>query len=1149
MATTGGQSGPGDAGSRPQKRRSKGRGITPVGESPWGNPTAPPDQQVQDLMARFGPAADAVLQFTAQAQQSIIAKLAEAEAAVNSFTQAAKLDLASGLTMPGAAVARVKTDAANSIRTKLARAAEYATAGTGQLATLADAQGYPYPPTPAISTHPDLPTVPRAPANPSPGWYPPNNPYPGATPNPPGSPANPTSYPATPGSIPPYPGGDPRGPIPWGISPTTSLVATTSGAPSGALAVGGRSMLNEVNQMCPPPVLPAGAIGWCVYGESRFGPGGFTPPPGAIHVKSGGWLVPDYKGDCELLGASPLNCPPISMLPTSPTTTTPTTTTPTPTVPPTTPTPPGTPPTKQPPGTPPICPPGSTAQWYPDWYGPGQGAWRCSASPTPIPTTPQPPNIDITVNVPQEPPPTINITEPPPTAGGCGYDRDHECWEASNPPDGKRHPFLTTPGVAYAMVAHPPASTDREVVQQANVLAGLDVQAEPQQLPPCDLPYQMSVVQGDVNVKDILINMLDTDEIRQRLADQPNLSGKIGMSYFSFLVATTWQIISQSLGAITDQIVKGAAFASPTLARIARREVVFRWMNVFCLGGLTKHARILNYVNGVEHPVGLPTPEAAAAGWLGNEIDDCQFQTYVMSGDQRFLEFKQITRAGKYKFTPLELMTLDRRGKLVRGDIRTRLRENGSLHQEDVTELNSLFTQVPGPAEIIRYMVRDVANQQVIQTFQLDAGFDANYNGQLKTWGEQQGLTPLQMSYEWMAHWSIPSPTQLYEILHRLRHDPKYGGPDKVQSDVETALRQQDILPYWIPRLMEISYHPVTRTDLNRAYDHGWIDDDAYRSGMWSNGYSDKDADTLLRFAKSERKLAIRSLEEIKLFAAGYMGQDQLQQAVTRLDYSPDLWPSILDEANYQRTIIQQRRIIDAIARQYKACRITLADATTAAESFEIPQEVYDIQFETAYENTVCATRHEFAATTGRAFSEGFLTADQYVQRMKELKFDDQAIQIYQSLLEKSKRDAAKKAQEKADAAAKKAELQAERESQRANQQAIAMNNRIARLAMQAERRRDARNDRLMKATSTLGQKLADVSEPPTALVTGLFNLLQSERGLNQDEASYVIGATASQAKGMTSQEYAAWVMQSALSALAEPWSLVPPEQPASGGL
>jgi hypothetical protein len=660
----------------------------------------------------------------------------------------------------------------------------------------------------------------------------------------------------------------------------------------------------------------------------------------------------------------------------------------------------------------------------------------------------------------------------------------------------------------------------------------------------CTIPYQLSIIDPGGIMSGSFPQVIDVNEMVDNMMSSGSYPERLAKATILLPFAMVITFVISMFGKAYNSIIEWAGGTDGKLKLIAIGEFMLNLCNTAMLGGLRKFKRIQAYTHDFTYPTGIPTPSEAGSAWLGGEIDDCTFEAYVKAGDSKFEPFKAVVKSGKFKLTPLELVALDKRDGMLRGDLRARLREQGVLYDSDQQELLNLFIQVPGPGDIVRFMQRDVVNPNVVNTFGLDDGFTDNFQGRLKEWADQQGVTEEQMRMEWRAHWSIPSPTQLYVMLHRLRHDPDFGGPQKVEQDVETALKQQDILPYWIPRLMKVSYHALTRTDLNRAFERGWVDEDAYVDGMYQNGYSDDDAKTLLRFAVQERKLAIRNNPLMHDFASGYISGDQLWEGFAREGYSVQLAADVSEEAEYRRTVVLQRRNVDAIASQYKACRISLEEAKADAAELGIPPEVFDLQIGIAENRTLCGTKKERASTLCQALTDGFITESDYVKRMKELKYDDTAIETYLALCN----DAAKRRRAKAELKAQKdAEREAQREAkavERAERQAAGQAQRLQKLIEQQERRRQTRNAQLMSAANRLGTHLADISSPPTELVDSLFHGLQELRNLSQDEAAKVLSLTAGSSKGMSTDEYIKWVYAVALDALADPWSIAPPGVP-----
>jgi hypothetical protein len=656
----------------------------------------------------------------------------------------------------------------------------------------------------------------------------------------------------------------------------------------------------------------------------------------------------------------------------------------------------------------------------------------------------------------------------------------------------------------------------------------------------CDIPYQFSLLTQDGLNLATQTPLVDVTKWSFAFVS----GGTYAERVFKAALAVPTVLVIGTLGKLWHGIAQATlasiSRAAAAIGEIAGQELLLRAANFLCLGSLRKFVRIQQYQADFTIPIGLPTPSEAASGWLGGEIDECTFQTYVKSGDTKYPPYKAIAMSGKWKFSALELIALYKRGGISRADISTRLRELGSLYPEDQSELEALFQQLPGPSDIIRFMVRDTQNAAVVADFGLDSGFTDNYTGILKEWAQKQGVPDEVMQNEWRAHWSIPSPTQLYEMLHRLRDDPRFGGAAKVLADIKEALKQQDILPYWIDKLIAVSYHPLTRTDLFRAYERGWIDDDAFTLGMHQDGYSDDDSRQLLRFVQQERKLALRTSDFVRAYAEGFTSESQLKEWATREGFEDALIPEIVDEASFRRDLAEQRRVTEAVSQQYRACRITRDEAVSTLTDLGVPQEVIDYQINIVSLKSLCGTRREWQSTLCSLLTAGEITVDQYRQRMVELKYDDMAIDNYLSLCQYKRQKSQAAAQAKAEKQAEQEAQRAARQAQQQERQAQQAAARAAKALATAERSRQSRNRTLDAATNKLGGYLSDVSGPPAELVQGLWHGLQDTYGLSQNEAAYVINSTASKAKGMSTPEYTQWVYETAQAGLAEPWMLYP---------
>ncbi|GAH07016.1 unnamed protein product, partial [marine sediment metagenome] len=72
-----------------------------------------------------------------------------------------------------------------------------------------------------------------------------------------------------------------------------------------------------------------------------------------------------------------------------------------------------------------------------------------------------------------------------------------------------------------------------------------------------------------------------------------------------------------------------------------------------------------------------------------------------------------------------------------------------------------------------------------------------DYPKPLETWAAKKGLSKEWSQRYWAAHWSLPSASQGFEMLHRGIIN---------QSDLNMLLRALDVMPFWREKLTGIAY-------------------------------------------------------------------------------------------------------------------------------------------------------------------------------------------------------------------------------------------------------------------------------------------------------------------------------------------------------
>jgi len=311
------------------------------------------------------------------------------------------------------------------------------------------------------------------------------------------------------------------------------------------------------------------------------------------------------------------------------------------------------------------------------------------------------------------------------------------------------------------------------------------------------------------------------------------------------------------------------------------------------LGGFGRD--IQNFFNTIR-PVAPLSPDILAYGKHIGMVDENLFKTDLLS--QGFSEDKHniIYSYYKPKLTITELLTAEKRIEELDYDVNNALKETG-YNDKEISILRELSWYYPSPTDFIRFAVREVFTEDKETQEALRAEFPED----IVPYAEKAGMRKDVLEWYWKAHWELPSPTQVYEMLHRLNPDVlevrkeayKEMGLDeeKLKTNLETVkfyLKQADYDKRWRERLLAISYNPLTRVDLRRVYELGLIDDKEVVARLMEVGYTKADAELLLNFYKSLKIGAEKDLtksEILRLFRYGEITQEECLSMLMDLGY------------------------------------------------------------------------------------------------------------------------------------------------------------------------------------------------------------------------------------------------------------------------
>lgn len=328
----------------------------------------------------------------------------------------------------------------------------------------------------------------------------------------------------------------------------------------------------------------------------------------------------------------------------------------------------------------------------------------------------------------------------------------------------------------------------------------------------------------------------------------------------------------------------------------------------------------------IKHTVPVVPPDLTAVQllWLQGRITDNHAETLVRTSGQQWpitlMTWQQLRQRPGIQ----DAVSLWRRGEMTEEELNSRCKDLGVMDEHERNLLVKLSEFTPPYTDLVRFMVRDSADENLVNLYQYDKDFTTKFGPLIEHWAKSQGISPQVFRYIWRAHWQLPSATQLYELLHRLRPDrPEVQEWDRLfghikpedrsaetpprppvvlPEDVQQTLEANDLAPRFVAPLMAMSYHPITRTDAIDAFHADAFGVDDLYHAMRDNGYDAVNAQRLvvIQQAKKARRLTnLTGVWSIRKTVKAY--QDGAIDGVT---CDQTLAPLIIDPGQRQAVIL-----------------------------------------------------------------------------------------------------------------------------------------------------------------------------------------------------------------------------------------------------
>lgn len=373
------------------------------------------------------------------------------------------------------------------------------------------------------------------------------------------------------------------------------------------------------------------------------------------------------------------------------------------------------------------------------------------------------------------------------------------------------------------------------------------------------------------------------------------------------------------------------------------------------------------------------------------------------------------------------------------GDLEAHLIRNKWKDPADREQIKQLMREIPGPGELVHFVLRHGFEPSVIRANRLGEEFPTS----AKEWLTKQGLgytfkikdpftgevadTTWADMY-WQTHWVPISPGQAYEMFQRLRPNRlnKYqaflpGLQPFGLDDVRRWLRINDYPPGVRDQLTALSFLPLGRIDIRRLLQANIIDKAEAIESYRDIGYTLDDATRLvdLALASKEKKakdyLKRETQSQIaKMYNAGVIDKDEAAVYLYRIEIKDLADLQAFDALPFGQKLafaganvsvqyaltnmeIERKRIqLEEYVKEYKSAyvsgRIHRNDIEPNLQLLGMQQWKIDDLF-TQWDIAKYGRRREVNASKWVSWAvKGIIGRDELERRLSNLGYDDAAI-------------------------------------------------------------------------------------------------------------------------------------------------------------
>lgn len=337
------------------------------------------------------------------------------------------------------------------------------------------------------------------------------------------------------------------------------------------------------------------------------------------------------------------------------------------------------------------------------------------------------------------------------------------------------------------------------------------------------------------------------------------------------------------------------------------------------------------------------------------------------------------------KPSSIDVIAYELRQDPTLSDLGDKLRKIG-IHSDYNSLYKELAQQIPPIADIITMAVREAFTPDIATRF----GQYEDYPDELTEWAAKKGLSEDWAKRYWAAHWSLPSPQQGFEMLHRGIIN---------QDELKMLLRALDVMPFWRDRLTEMAFRPLTRVDVRRMYKEGVLDEAEVYSAYLDVGYAPENARRMtvftIKYVLSQQS-KFTSADVIAAFTKRMISTGEAHSLLTLLGVRTEDASYIISTAEYKRSWAFTESKIKGIRNLYRRYVYDENKTRDELSKLALPAEQVNVLMEQWwYEDKTEPTANFTKAETIRFIKSDLISEERGIQELRELGYDNEHIKVF----------------------------------------------------------------------------------------------------------------------------------------------------------